>query len=100
MLVLSKLYQTLSTLYLDTSKVQEIIDLVRYTYLDSSTLDLETNIDKLRKLISLYIATNVEIISEYTSFMESIKGGGAFVRDLWKRVVPKKPTREMIRLDG
>jgi len=24
--------------------------------------------------------------------MDLIKGGGAFVRDLWKRVVPKKPT--------
>ena len=64
---------------------------MQYTYLDSSTPDLETNVDGLRKLISLYIATNVEVISEHTSFIELIKGGGAFVRDLWKRVVPKKP---------
>jgi hypothetical protein len=81
-LVLSKLHQTLSTLCLDMSKVQEIIDLARYTYLDSSTPDLETDINRLRKLISLYIATNIEIISEYTSFIESIKGGGTFMRDL------------------
>ena len=82
MLVLSKLHQTLSTLRLDASKVQEIIDLARYTYLDGSTPDLETDIDRLRKLISLYMAANVEMISEHTSFMELIKGGGAFVRDL------------------
>jgi hypothetical protein len=71
-----------------------------YTYLDSSTPDLETNIDGLRKLISLYIATNVEIISEHTSFIELIKGRSAFIRDLWKRVLPKKSAREIIRLDG
>lgn len=100
MLVLSKLHQTLSTLRLDASKVQEIIDLARYTYLDGSTPDLETDIDGLRKLISLYMAANVEIISEHTSFMELIEGGGAFVRDLWKRVVPKKPAGDMTRLDG
>jgi hypothetical protein len=34
-------------------------------YLDSSTPDLETDIDGLRKLISLYMAANVEIISEH-----------------------------------
>lgn len=60
-LVLSKLHQTLSTLRLDASKVQEIIDLARYTYLDSSTPDLETNIDGLRKLISLYMAANIRV---------------------------------------
>jgi hypothetical protein len=69
LLVLSKLHQTLSTLRLDAWKVQEIIDLARYMYLDSSTPDLETDIDGLRKLISLYMAANVEIISEHTSFM-------------------------------
>ena len=46
------------------------------------------------------MAANVEIISEHTSFMELIEGGGAFVRDLWKRVVPKKPAGDMTRLDG
>ncbi len=54
--------------------------------------DLETEIDGLRKLICLYIAANVHVISEHTSFMDLIEGGGAFMRDLWKRVVPKKPT--------
>ena len=49
-------------------------------------------------MISLYIAVNVEIISEHTSFIELIEGRGAFVRDLWKRVVPKMPVGEMTML--
>jgi hypothetical protein len=48
-------------------------------YLDGLTLDLETNINGLRKLISLYIAINVKIILEYTLFIELIKGRGAFI---------------------
>jgi hypothetical protein len=82
------------------SKVQEIINLAQYIYLDSSTLDLETNIDRLRKLISLYIAANVKIILKHTLFIELIKGRGAFMRDLWKCVVPKKPIRDITRLDS
>ncbi|KAN0117088.1 hypothetical protein V8E51_003065, partial [Hyaloscypha variabilis] len=91
-LVLSKLHQALNTLRLDSSKAQEVVDLARYAYLDSSTPDLETKIDGLRKLICLYIAANVDLVSEHTSFMDLIEGGGAFVRDLWKRVVPKEPS--------
>jgi hypothetical protein len=48
-------------------------------YLNGSTLDLKTNINKLRKLISLYIATNVEIILKHTLFIKLIKGKGAFI---------------------
>jgi hypothetical protein len=77
---------------LDASKIQEVIDLARYAYLDGSTPGLETKIDGLRKLIYLYIAANVKVVSEHTSFMDLIEGRGAFVRDLWKCVVPKKPT--------
>ena len=95
MLVLSKLHQALRTLRLDASKVQEVVDLARYAYLDGSTPDLETEIDELRQLICLYIAANVEVVSEYASFMDLIEDGGAFVRDLWKHVVLKSPSQEM-----
>jgi hypothetical protein len=54
---------------------------------DGLTPDLETEINGLRELICLYIADNVEVVSEHTSFMNLIEDGGAFVRDLWKRVV-------------
>lgn len=94
-LVLSKLHQTLSTFNLDALKAQEVIDLARYAYSDGSTPDLETEIDGLRNLICLYIAANVEVVSEHTSFMDLLEDGGAFVRDLWKRVVPKSPSRKM-----
>jgi hypothetical protein len=33
---------------------------------------------------------------DVTSFMDLIEGGGAFVLDLWKRVVPKKPSSQDI----
>ncbi len=58
--------------------------------MDSSIPDLETEINGLRKLICLYMAANIEVV-RHTSFMDLITGRGAFVRDLWKRVVPKKP---------
>jgi hypothetical protein len=70
--------------------------------LDSLTPDLKTNINGLKKLISFYLATNIEIISEYTSFIVLIKGGGAFMQDLLKRIrlLPKEPAGEIIRLDS
>jgi hypothetical protein len=60
-------------------KVQEIINFARYIYLDNSTPDLETNINRLRKLISLYITINIKIISKYISFIELIENKGAFI---------------------
>jgi len=48
-------------------------------YLDNLISDLETNIDELRKLIFLYMAINIKIISEYILFMELIKNRGIFV---------------------
>jgi hypothetical protein len=38
-----------------------------------------TRINRLRKLISFYIATNVKIILKYTLFIKLIKGKGAFI---------------------
>jgi len=43
-------------------------------YSDSLTRDLETEINRLRKLICLYIAANVEVVSEPTSSIDLIKG--------------------------
>jgi hypothetical protein len=95
MLVLSKLHQTLNTLCLDTSKVQDPVDLAQYAYSDSRTPDLETEIDRLRKLIYPYIAAKVEVVSEHTSFIDLIEVGDAFVRDLWRRVLPKSLSHGM-----
>ncbi|KAG9228376.1 hypothetical protein BJ875DRAFT_477644 [Amylocarpus encephaloides] len=92
MLALSKLHRTLSTLSLDKSGVQEVINLTRYTYSDGVTPDLETGMDGLRNLICLYIAANVGVVSEQDSFTDLIEDGGAFVRDIWKLVVPRGPS--------
>ena len=87
MLTLFKLGQTLGMLTLNDSKVPHIIELVRHGY--SGTPDLATGIDDLRELVCQYIAANVKVMSEHETFNELIEEGGAFVRDLWKRVLPR-----------
>lgn len=42
------------------------------------------------------LVANFEVVSKHTSFMDLIEGRGAFVRDVWKRVMPKKPTSQDI----
>jgi len=87
-LTLFKLHRTLSMLQLDEPKVIHIIKLVRYSYSDENTPDLNTGIDGLRNLICQYAAANAEVISEHPQFIKMIEEGGAFIRDLWKCVVP------------
>lgn len=87
MLTLFKLHQTLSMLVLDSPKVPHIMELVRQGY--AGTPDLETGIDGLRDLLCQYVAANVKIMSEHEAFLALIQDGGNFVRDLWKRVLPR-----------
>jgi len=87
MLTLFKLHQTLSMLVLDSPKVPHIMELVRHGY--AGTPDLETGIDGLRDLLCQYVAANVKIMSEHEAFLALIQDGGTFVRDLWKRVLPR-----------
>jgi hypothetical protein len=84
-LTLSKLHQTLNLLTLDAARVPHIVKLVRCAY--SGTPDLETGIDELRELVCRYVAVYIRTISEHTEFEELIEEGGAFMRDLWKRVL-------------
>ena len=87
MLTLFKLHQTLSMLVIDFPKVPHIMELVRHGY--AGTPDLETGIDDLRDLLCQYVAANVKVMSEHEDFLASIQDGGTFVRDLWKRVLPR-----------
>ena len=96
MLVLSKLQEALITLRLDSSKGQEVVDFLRYAYLDTSTPDLEPEIDGLRDLICLYTAANINLLMENSSFIDLIEGGGAFVRDLLKRIISCQPVRDTL----
>lgn len=88
-LTLFKLHQTMSILWLDLPKVPHIVKLARYVYSDERTPDLNNGIDQLRELVCLYVAANTEVMSEHPTFIELIEEGGAFVRDLWKHVVPR-----------
>jgi hypothetical protein len=87
MLTLFKLHQTLSMLVIDIPKVPHIMELVRHGY--AGTPDLETGIDDLRDLLCQYVAANVKLMSEHEDFLALIQDGGTFVRDIWKRVLPR-----------
>ena len=87
MLTLFKLHKTLSMLEIDFPKVPHIMELVRHGY--AGTPDLETGIDDLRDLLCQYVAANVKVMSEHEHFLALIQDGGTFVRDLWKRVLPR-----------
>jgi hypothetical protein len=87
-LALYKLHQTLKMLELDGPKVTHIIKLARYSYSDENIPDLDNGTDGLRNLICQYAAANVEVLSEHLPFTKIIEEGGAFIRDLWKRLVP------------
>jgi hypothetical protein len=84
MLALFKLHRTLQMLRLDAPKVEDIVELTRYTYSDEMTPDLETGINGLRELICHYIAANAKMMAKYASFTALIEDGGALTRDLWK----------------
>jgi len=88
-LSLFKLHQTLQLLHLDGTKVPHIVQLVSYIYSDERTPDLKITIDELRELICQYIAANAAVMSEHAKFIKLVEMGGAFVRDLWKRVLPR-----------
>ncbi|KAE9366048.1 hypothetical protein N431DRAFT_517078 [Stipitochalara longipes BDJ] len=87
MLTTFKLAHALSMLKLNAQKVPYIVELVRHAY--NGTPDLKTGIDDLRDLVCQYAAANVKVLSEHEMFEELIEEGGAFVSDLWKRVLPR-----------
>jgi hypothetical protein len=86
-LTLFKLHQTLTKLSFDVPKVPHIVEFARYSY--SGTPDLVAGIDGLRELICQYVAANVEVMSDHTTFITLLEEGGVFVRDLWKRILLK-----------
>jgi len=87
MLALFKLHQTLRMLRLDVQRIQDIVELTRYTYSDETTPDLENGNDGLRELICHYIAANAKMMATHASFMALLEDGGALPRDLWKLLV-------------
>lgn len=68
-LTLSKIYKTLIKIRLDLPKLDQIIDFVRYTYLNKRIPDLENEMDKLRELIYLYLVAYIKLTTKYTAFI-------------------------------
>ncbi|KAF8852211.1 hypothetical protein BDZ45DRAFT_807699 [Acephala macrosclerotiorum] len=83
------LYRALAALYLDASSVQDLVELVRYAYLDEQTLELEHGTDQLRGLICHYIAANSGVTAEHAAFTDLLKEEGALASDVWKIAAPR-----------
>lgn len=86
-LTLFKLHKTLCIFPLDESKVFPIVELARSGY--SGTPDLENRMDELRVLICQYVAANAKVMYKSKDFQDLIEEGGAFVRDLFKCMLPR-----------
>jgi len=81
-LSLHKLYATLKSFTLYRARVGDILKLVRYAYENGP--DYESN--KLRALVSEYVAYEIDTIGETNRFFALMEEGGLFVRDFWKLV--------------
>ncbi|CZR51231.1 uncharacterized protein PAC_01106 [Phialocephala subalpina] len=88
-LTLSKLHRALAAFHLDISNVQNLVELVRYAYLDEQTLELEHGTDQLRGLICHYIAANARVTAECAAFTDLLKEEGALASDVWKIAAPR-----------
>ena len=81
-LSLHKLHITLKSFTLYRARVGDILKLVRYAYENGP--DYEKN--KLRTLVSEYVACEIDTIGETKRFLALMEEGGPFVRDFWKLV--------------
>jgi hypothetical protein len=88
-LTLFKIHKTLSLFSLDTLRLEDVVDFVRYVYSDERTPDLESTVDELRELVRQYIVANAEFTSRNATFLALVEEGGALARDLWKYVAPR-----------
>lgn len=81
-LSLHKLHATLKSFTLYRARVGDILKLVRYAYENGP--GYKSN--KLRALVSEYIACEIDTIGGTKRFFALMEEGGLFVRDFWKLV--------------
>lgn len=81
-LSLHKLHMTLKSFTLYRARIGDIVKLVRYAYENGP--DYESN--KLRALVSEYVACEIDTIGKAKRFLALMEEGGLFVRDFWKLV--------------
>jgi hypothetical protein len=83
-LALGKLYQTLDVFNLYSTRIGDIINLVRYSYSNSNTHDSDgvQDMDILRNLVAHYIVYMFEDLAKDDNFLALMEEGGPFVQDL------------------
>jgi hypothetical protein len=81
-LSLHKLHITLKSFTLYRARIGDILKLIRYAYENGP--DYESN--KLRALVSKYVAYEIDTIRKAKRFLALMEEGGLFIRDFWKLV--------------
>jgi hypothetical protein len=81
------LQRTLTEFTLYDERIENIINLLRYSY--SNTTDHSESIDDLRLLVVHYSACVVENLSRSNEFQLLLKKVGSFARDLVKQMLER-----------
>lgn len=84
---LHKLHKTLAIYRINPDDISAIIELIRYTFSDENTLELENHVDDLRELVTAYVNSEIKIIGNCEQFLVLLEEGGAFVKKVWLNVM-------------
>ncbi|KAF2654131.1 hypothetical protein K491DRAFT_679937 [Lophiostoma macrostomum CBS 122681] len=83
-LALENLRATLKTFRIHSTRIGDVINLVRYTYESTPDRDGENeDVNALRQLVLEYVALNYTRI-DTAEFRQLLEEGGQFVSDIWK----------------
>ena len=80
-LALHKIHRTLLTFELYPQRVQDLVELVRFAFMDRNTYS--GGADELRALVTLYMASRVDKLKGSEPFVDLLEDGGPFVRNFW-----------------
>jgi hypothetical protein len=80
-LILYKLFKALKSFTIYETRVDGIIEFVRFSYKNTPSYD--NGVDGLRKLAARYIASVLDAIAKSEPFIKLLQEGGEFVKDFW-----------------
>lgn len=84
-LALQKLRLTLTRFNMFEERINDIVQLVRYTY--ANTVDFDDGIDRLRNLVSDYVVCHMETIAEDKDFQDLLQEPGAAAKDIMLKLL-------------
>ncbi|EXJ73893.1 uncharacterized protein A1O5_03655 [Cladophialophora psammophila CBS 110553] len=87
-LVLQKLRLTLSRFKLHPQRVDDVVELLKYTY--ANTVSCDAQIDKLRNLVSDYLVCHIEKIVNHLEFTNLLGKEGDVAKDLLPKLVERR----------